>query len=53
MASDQVNAVGETAIRAAATRSKARYDEALARVALGLPAEVPVAPASPVPSPTQ
>ena len=49
MASDQVNAVGEMAIQAAATRSKARYDEALARAALGLPAEAPVAPASPAP----
>ncbi|MGV8928250.1 MAG: peptidyl-prolyl cis-trans isomerase [Brevundimonas sp.] len=49
MASDQVNAVGEMAIQAAATRSKARYDEALARTALNLPAEAPVAPASPVP----
>jgi len=47
MAGDHVNAVGETAIAAAAARSKVEYDEPLARVALGLPAEAPAAPASP------
>ena len=47
MAGDHVNAVGETAIRAAAARSKAEYDEPLARTALGLPAEAPAAPTSP------
>ena len=43
MASDNVNAVGEMALKAAAARSKARYDEALARAALGLPAAAPAA----------
>ena len=47
MAGDHINAVGEAAIAAAATRSKAKYDEALARAALGLQAEAPAAPASP------
>jgi peptidyl-prolyl cis-trans isomerase D len=47
MAGDHVNAVGEMAIAAAAERSKAKYDEALARTSLGLPAEAPAAPASP------
>ena len=47
MAGDHLNAVGETAIRTAAERSKARYDEAQARLALGLPAEAPAAPTSP------
>ena len=45
MAGDHVNAVGELAINAAATRSKAAFDEPLARTSLGLPAEAPVAPA--------
>ena len=47
MAGDHINAVGEVAIAAAAARSKARYDEALARTALGVPAEAPAAPAAP------
>ena len=47
MAGDHVNAVGEVAIAAAAARSKAEYDEPLARTSLGLPAEAPAAPASP------
>jgi peptidyl-prolyl cis-trans isomerase D len=46
MASDNVNAVGDLALKTAAERSKATYDEALARTALGLPAEAPVAPAA-------
>ena len=53
MAGDHLNAVGETAIRTAAERSKARYDEALARLALGLPAEAPAAPASPATPPAR
>lgn len=59
MASDNVNAVGEMALKAAAAGSKARYDESLARVALGLPAEVPAAtsgaatPGRPAPAPGQ
>ena len=47
MAGDHGNAVGEAAITAAAARSKAEFDEPLARTALGLPAEAPVAPAAP------
>ncbi len=47
MAGDHINAVGEAAIAAAAARSKAEFDERLARTALGLPAEAPAAPASP------
>ena len=47
MAGDHVNAVGEVAIAAAAARSKAEFDEPLARTSLGLPAEAPAAPASP------
>ncbi|MGZ9113152.1 MAG: peptidyl-prolyl cis-trans isomerase [Brevundimonas sp.] len=50
MASDNVNAVGELALKAASTRSKARYDEALARAALGLPAEAPPAAGAPAPA---
>lgn len=53
MAGDHVNAVGETAIAAAAARSKAEYDEPLARTSLGLPAEAPAAPASPGAPPAQ
>jgi len=53
MAGDHVNAVGEVAIAAAAARSKATYDEALARAALGLPAEAPAAPATPGAPPAQ
>ena len=45
MTGDHVNAVGEAALAAAATRSKVRYDEAVARLALGLPAEAPAAAA--------
>ena len=47
MAGDHVNAVGEAAIAAAAARSKAEFDEPLARTSLGLPAEAPAAPATP------
>lgn len=49
LAEDHVNAIGEAALAAAAARSKVRYDEAVARVALGLPATAPAepAPASP------
>lgn len=49
MTGDNVTAIGEAAIRAAAERSKARYDEAIARTNLGLPAEAPAttAPATP------
>lgn len=53
MAGDQVNAVGEMAISAAAERSKAKFDEALARTSLDLPAEAPVAPASPATPPAR
>ena len=49
MTGDHVNAVGEAALAAAATRSKVRYDEAIARTALGLPAEAPVAAAPAAP----
>jgi peptidyl-prolyl cis-trans isomerase D len=49
MAGDHINAVGEAALSAAAARSKVRYDEAAARVALGLPAEAPAAPAPAIP----
>ena len=41
MAGDTVNSVGELAIKSAAERSKARYDEALARATLGLPEQAP------------
>ena len=53
MAGDHVNAVGELAIAAAAARSKAEFDEPLARTSLGLPAEAPAAPASPGTPPAQ
>lgn len=53
MGGDHVNAVGETAIAAAATRSKAEFDEPLARLSLGLPAEAPAAPATPGAPPAQ
>lgn len=43
MTPDSLNAVGQMAIRAAATRVKASYDEAQARLALGLTAEAPAA----------
>jgi peptidyl-prolyl cis-trans isomerase D len=46
MTPDNMNALGQAAIEAAAARSKARYDEAQARVALGLSAEAPAAPAA-------
>jgi len=52
MAGDHVNAVGEAAIAAAAARSKVEYDEPLARVSLGLPAEAPAA-AAPGAAPAQ
>lgn len=52
MAGDSVTAVGQAAIKAAAERSKARYDEAVARAALGLPAEAP-APTTPATPPGQ
>lgn len=47
MAGDHINAVGEVAISAAAARSKAEFDEPLARTSLGLPAEAPAAAATP------
>ncbi|RZI99863.1 MAG: rotamase [Brevundimonas sp.] len=56
MAGDNVNAVGELSLKAAAIRSNARYDEALARAALGLPeqaAATPAAPAGGAPAPAQ
>ena len=53
MAGDQTNAVGEIAIGAAATRSKAAFDEPLARTSLGLPAEAPAEPASPTAPPAR
>ena len=37
----------------AAARSKAEFDEPLARTSLGLPAEAPAAPASPGAAPAQ
>jgi peptidyl-prolyl cis-trans isomerase D len=43
MTPDTLGALGETAIRSAATRTKATYDEAEARLALGLPAQAPAA----------
>ncbi|MGZ9099114.1 MAG: peptidyl-prolyl cis-trans isomerase [Brevundimonas sp.] len=49
MAGDHVNAVGQAALASAAARSKARYDEALARTSLGLPAEAPAEPAPATP----
>jgi peptidyl-prolyl cis-trans isomerase D len=49
MAEDHVTAVGEAALAAAAARSKVRYDEAVARTALGLPAQAPVEPAPATP----
>ena len=53
MGGDHVNAVGEVAIAAAAARSKAEFDESLARTSLGLPAEAPAAPATPGAPPAQ
>lgn len=53
MAGDHMNAVGELAIAAAAARSKAEFDEPLARISLGLPAEAPAAPATPGAPPAQ
>ena len=53
MAGDHVNAVGEAAIAAAAARSKAEFDEPLARTSLGLPAEAPAAAATPGAPPAQ
>lgn len=65
MAPDTLNALGETAIRGASTRTRVAYDEAQARIALGLPAEAPAAapgaagaagaarPAAPAPAPAQ
>ncbi len=53
MGGDHVNAVGEVAIAAAAARSKAEFDEPLARISLGLPAEAPAAPATPGAPPAQ
>lgn len=46
MTQDWAEALGDTAVQAGANRSKARYDIALARQALGLPAEE-TAPATP------
>lgn len=45
MAGDNLNAIGETAIKAAAARLKATFSEPQARVALGLPEEAPATPA--------
>lgn len=53
MASDNISAVGDVAVNAAAARSKARFDEALARTSLGLPAQPPAAPATPATPPAQ
>ncbi|MDO9077331.1 MAG: peptidylprolyl isomerase [Brevundimonas sp.] len=53
MAGDHANAVGEAAIAAAAARSKAEFDEPLARTSLGLPAEAPAAAATPGAPPAQ
>jgi len=53
MASDNISAVGDVAINAAAARSNARFDETLARTSLGLPAQPPAAPASPATPPAQ
>jgi len=57
MAGDNLNALGETAIKSAATRVGATYSEPDARVALGLPAEAPATPAggaaAPAPAPAQ
>ncbi|GAA0637295.1 peptidylprolyl isomerase [Brevundimonas lenta] len=49
MAGDNLNALVETSIRSAADRTGATYDEAQARLALGLPATPPAAPASGAP----
>lgn len=53
MASDNISAVGDVAINAAAARSNARFDEALARTSLGLPAQPPASPASPATPPAR
>jgi len=54
MAGDNLNALGETAIKAAAVRVDATFSEPDARVALGLPAEAPAAgAAAPAPAPAQ
>ncbi len=53
MGGDHINAVGEAAIAAAAARSKAEFDEPLARTSLGLPAEAPAAAATPGAPPAQ
>jgi peptidyl-prolyl cis-trans isomerase D len=45
MAGDNLNAFGETAIKAAAARTNATFSEPRARVAMGLPEEAPAAPA--------
>lgn len=52
-ARDQISALGDLAIETAATRSKAKFDEALARTTLGLPAEAPAASATPATPPAQ
>ncbi len=53
MAGDNISAVGDVAIDAATARSKARFDETLARTSLGLPAEPPAEPASPATPPAR
>jgi peptidyl-prolyl cis-trans isomerase D len=45
MAGDNLNALGETAIKAAAVRAGASFSEPQARVAMGLPEVAPAAPA--------
>lgn len=53
LSGDLLNAFGETAIKAAAAREKATFDEALARQALDLPPVVPTVPGAPTPAPAQ
>lgn len=54
MAGDNLNALGDTALKAGASRAKVKFDEAQARVALGLPAEAPApgaaTPGAPAPA---
>lgn len=52
LTSEGLSALGESAIRSAATKVGATFDEALAREALGLPAEAAATPAgAPAPAP--
>jgi peptidyl-prolyl cis-trans isomerase D len=57
MAGDNLSALGETAIKAAATGERATFSEPQARLALGLSEEAPAAPAAggaaPRPAPAQ